>query len=247
MKVFSKKNILILVVILLLVVAGGTTYYFYNQNKKAQELLKEPGKAAQKEIDDLVKKVGKIFMLPSDETPTVATVSDEEKLSGEAFFAKAKNGDKILIYTTAKKAILYRPSINKVIEVAPVTAEKTVSPTVKPKTKTKNITPTVAPTVKKTAEAIKVAIYNGTMVKGLTSKYQALLMDVFTDIEVVKRADAKGEYEESVLVNISGLSDDQIEIITGGLELEVGKLPRGESKPKGVDLLIILGEDKADL
>jgi hypothetical protein len=50
----------------------------------------------------------------------VATVSDASKLQSQQFFAKAQNGDKVLIFTNAKRAVLYRPSTNKVIEYAPV-------------------------------------------------------------------------------------------------------------------------------
>jgi len=244
MKVFIKKNLLILVVILLLVAVGGTAYYFYDQNKKTQELLKDPGKAAQKEIDNLVKKVDKLIELPKGEIPTVATVSDEEKLSGEAFFAKAKNGDKILIYTKEKKAILYRPSINKIIEVAPVTAGEVISPTAAPKSKTKL---TATPTVKKTTGAIRVAIYNGTMVKGLETKYKPILLETITEVEVVKIDDTKKEYKKTFLVNLSGMDEAEVEKIADQLKIEVEQMPKGEEKPKNVDLLIILGENIAEL
>ena len=50
----------------------------------------------------------------------MATVSDLEKLKDQPFFAKAKIGDKVLIYTDAKKAILYDPVNDKIVEVAPI-------------------------------------------------------------------------------------------------------------------------------
>ena len=58
--------------------------------------------------------------MPSSEAPTIATVNDITKLKGQAFFADAKNGDKVLIYTKAGKAVLYRPLTNKVIEYSTV-------------------------------------------------------------------------------------------------------------------------------
>jgi hypothetical protein len=47
-------------------------------------------------------------------------ISDPEKLKGQAFFAKAKIGDNVLIYTASKKAYLYDPVANKILEVAPI-------------------------------------------------------------------------------------------------------------------------------
>ncbi|SRR5258708_3650198 len=80
-----------------------------------------------KNADTILGTVGKLIELPK-EIPTIATVSDITKLKGQAFFAPAKNGDKVLIYNIAKEAILYRPSNNKIIEVAPVNMENLPTP-----------------------------------------------------------------------------------------------------------------------
>lgn len=75
---------------------------------------------AQTEVRELVTAVSKLLVLPENEDPTIATVTDPSKLEGQEFFTAAQNGDKVLIYAKAKKAVLYRPSDNKIIEVAPV-------------------------------------------------------------------------------------------------------------------------------
>lgn len=72
------------------------------------------------ELDSLVDQVGKIINLPANEQPTIATVTDLEKLNNQKFFDQAEIGDKVLVYMQAKKAYLYRPSANKLIEAAPV-------------------------------------------------------------------------------------------------------------------------------
>jgi len=74
----------------------------------------------QQQIEDLVGSVGRLIDLPTTETPTVATVNNLEALKGQEFFARAELGDKVLIYPVAKKAILYSPTKNKIIEVAPL-------------------------------------------------------------------------------------------------------------------------------
>ena len=110
----SKKTLAILMaVIVVLFITSAVLLMQYLQIKA------DPQKAAAAEIQKLVATVGQLILLPS-ETPTVATVVDPAQLKDQAFFANATKGDKLLIYTNAKKAILYDPVQNKIIEVAPI-------------------------------------------------------------------------------------------------------------------------------
>ena len=68
------------------------------------------------EVQAVITKVGKLVLLPSGgQVPTVAIIKNVATLHNQPFFANAHNGDYVLIYTQAKKAILYRPSINRVV------------------------------------------------------------------------------------------------------------------------------------
>lgn len=106
------RNIIITLVALLVLSLSGMVYFY-------RQATADPQKEAIKELNSLVSSIGVLMILPN-ETPTLATVSDPEKLRDQPFFTNAKKDDKVLIYTNAKKAILYRPSINKIIEVAPI-------------------------------------------------------------------------------------------------------------------------------
>ncbi|MEM6997758.1 MAG: hypothetical protein AAF413_02490 [Patescibacteria group bacterium] len=109
--ILPKLNALLIVG---LAIFGGFFFYKYQQ-------VKEDTPKTQQEIaEDLVREVGRIYELPTDETPEVATIEDISKLSGQAFFERAENGDKILIYQEAKQAFLYRESTKKVINAGPV-------------------------------------------------------------------------------------------------------------------------------
>lgn len=110
---FSTRNIIIVLVVLVVILGAGFAYYFQKANT-------DPNKVAQEELTEVVEKVGKLIVLPEGETPTLATVSDPSKLKDQTFFARAKAGDKVLIFTNSKKAILYDPVANKIVEVAPV-------------------------------------------------------------------------------------------------------------------------------
>lgn len=117
-KLISIKKVLVTVLLVVSVAGALGSYYFYD---KYQTLKNNPDKLTQEETQKLVDKVGQIVELPSDEQPSVAMVVDKEKLKDQQFFQSAENGDKVLVYATkAKKAILYRPSTGKVIEVSPI-------------------------------------------------------------------------------------------------------------------------------
>ncbi len=111
------KEKIITALAILAAVAIVAAVYFYIQYSNAQA---NPQEAAQKEVANLVETVSKLILLPANENPTVATVTDPAPLSNQPFFANAKTGDKVLIYTSAKKAILYSPDENKIVEVAPI-------------------------------------------------------------------------------------------------------------------------------
>ena len=105
---------------IIVVIAAIPSFYFYHKNQLAEQRLRDPNTANQQVIDEVVKKVGRHIQLPTGEQPTLASVSDVSKVKGQPFFANAENGDKVLVYTQARKAILYRPSKDLIIEVAPL-------------------------------------------------------------------------------------------------------------------------------
>ena len=134
-----KKKYFSTILILVLLLSFGLTFYFYKKYQTVQKTLQK--QLSPDDREKLIAQVGKLIQLPKEE-PTIASISDKEKLKNQPFFQNASNGDKVLIFTKAKKAILYRPSINKIIEVSQinleppsVTSSATASPTLLPTTK----------------------------------------------------------------------------------------------------------------
>lgn len=145
----SKKWIFKLIPYLIILAAGiyGGTYLV--KQKPTWFGLPQGTAQAQAEANALIAKVSKLMVLPADETPTIATVTDIEAVKDQPFFANAQNNDKVLIYQKAGKAILYRESENKIIEVGAVNFNQALAspepavvatPTVKP-----TLTPSASP------------------------------------------------------------------------------------------------------
>lgn len=204
--------------------------YYYHQYRKAQDLLKNPSKVSQSEVDSLLKSVSKLIHLPTGESPTVATVSDINKLKSQSFFKNAKNGDKVLIYTKAQKAIIYRPSENKIIDVAPINLNQNAP----------NIASGSAE-VKKSL--VTITLLNGTKTSGLTKKYESTISAKLPEFVVVEKGNAKKtDYARSQLFathKIDKKELDKLASITGATIID--KLPDVESKPT-TDIVIILVE-----
>ena len=229
MKHHSKVLIGVLALFLIIVAAGGG-YLFYNYQSSQSELqkLKEnPQTVARQEIKEVSAKIGALMELPKNEEPTLATVTDIEKLKNQQFFSQAVNGDKVLIYTQSSKAILYRPETNKIIEVASVNLGQNQTPAQTP-----------AQTPK-----LKVAIYNGTFVNGATETAKKTINEKITNIEVIAQSNAqKKNYEKTLIVDLSGKQNEAAVQLSKALGATVGPLPAGETKPQGADLLVILGK-----
>jgi hypothetical protein len=109
-KTFKKKFPVRIFIVGFLIVTGlilcSGAYYSYRQHEKNISVSSA----------SIEKEIGSLADLPTDEQPTVATVTNKEKIKDQAFFANAENGDKILIYNKAKKIFLYRPSTKEIIK-----------------------------------------------------------------------------------------------------------------------------------
>ncbi|MFA6095619.1 MAG: hypothetical protein WC767_02140 [Candidatus Paceibacterota bacterium] len=88
-------------------------------------VLEDPVALNEARIAQYVREIGKAIVLPEGEAPTLATISDPEALKSQPFFANAKVGDIVLVYEVAKKAVLWRPSEKRLIEVSSVVAPVT--------------------------------------------------------------------------------------------------------------------------
>jgi hypothetical protein len=190
---------------------------------KLQELTAEEQKK-------LIVEVAKLMELPTSEAPTIATVADPSRLSGQSFFINAKAGDRVLIYATAKKAILYRPKTHKIIEVGPINITGTsVTPTPQPQPITSEYT---------------VVLYNGTQEVGLTNRFDAQLKVKAPTLKISDRSNASNRnYPTSLVVDVKGDKKSVAEQLAALLGMTVAPLPADESTPSS-DFLIILGNDK---
>jgi len=120
------RNALMTMMVLALLIVSGVAFYFYREANRSDSELHAA--VAPEEVTAITLKVGKLILLP-DEIPTVATVQNPEKLKDQPFFAHAKAGDKVLVYSVAKKVYLYDPVNNIIVNVAPLNIEMPASPT----------------------------------------------------------------------------------------------------------------------
>jgi hypothetical protein len=109
----GRKFLRILFTLVIVLLLGGGGYFAYRYFVPGTLQFS----AAALQPADVVERVAKLMMLPTEEQPTVATVSDLEKLKNQPFFTRARIGDYVLIYMKSKKAILYNATENKIIEV----------------------------------------------------------------------------------------------------------------------------------
>jgi len=213
----------IIVGLIALVVLGsiGTAAYFFNQNREAQKLLKDPTAATKEEIRAVTSALSKFMDLPTDEEPTIATVLDKEKVKDQPFFAKAENGDKVIIYTKSGKAILFRPSTGRIIDIAPINLGQTQTP-------------------------VNVVVLNGTKTVGLAKTFSAFIKTQASNVNVLMEDSAKkSDYARSIVVDVAGNKADLAKQMATLIDGDVVTLPEGEIIPeiagKTVDLLVIVG------
>lgn len=206
----SLKYVLIGLTVVVLVLAAISGYFYVQY----QNLKKNPEQITKAENEALVEEVGKIYALPKDETPTIATVIDKEKLKDQPFFANAQNGDKILIYTKSKKAIIYRPKEKVIVNAGPIALDQ------------KSLT--------------QVALLNAGGDMGAVEKK---ISEKFGDsIAILSKTDAKNRnsVKKITVVDVNGQNADAVKQIASELGGDVGSLPSGETAPEGSAIVVFV-------
>lgn len=215
----KQRMILPFLIVTSFVGLGGTGYFY----AKYRELKTNPNAEAKREAEKIVSKVSVLMVLPTDETPTIATISDKEKLKDQPFFRDAENEDVLLAYTKSMLAVLYRPSANRIINVAPITINA------------KSATTT-------TSAPLRIAYLNGTNEVGLSGAAEKTVQQQYPTYETAVLLNAaKKNYTETLVVDLSGEHTAETKALADLLHGKVSALPTGERAPDA-DVLIIAGK-----
>lgn len=226
------KSILSLITLFIIGSSLLSSSYFYQQYEK---IKKNPNIVAQEEAKKLASKVGEFMKLPTDEDPSVATVVDKDKLKDQPFFKDTDKGDKILIYSKAKKAILYRPSTNKIIEFAPLAMGEDQSAVLGSETQSLNETETQI-------ETTKIVLLNGSKTVGLTADAEKKIKEINGTEILFKNNAAKNDYTSNLVIDLTGGHDALVKQLAQTIGGEVVSMVDGEQKPTNADILIIVAK-----
>jgi len=214
------------------------------ENSQQQELNEE-------EIQALLNKVSEHIVLPADEEPTIATIVDAEKLSQEqAFYSGVIDGDKVLIYMNAQKAIIYREADDKLINVGPIYTNQneggegeSVEQENDTAEKTEDSVEVSEEIIEQSEEPLTIEIRNGSRTAGVAGNMQTEL-SVYDEFDVIDIGDANVKnYEDSYIIDLTeGNKEAQLQALVDELAVDpIKEMPAGEDVSEA-EVLIIIGE-----
>jgi hypothetical protein len=245
----NRDNLIVaFLVFVIMSTVGATAFYFYVQYRSpgmVPNVSLSSAEQAKKDADETKRLVSEVIELPDDEEPILATVTDVNKVKNQKFFAKAQNGDRVLIYTINKKAILFRPSTNKIIEVSQVSGLNYNSSD-SPENQTEGSQAAASEQKNSAAvdgekededETVKIAVYNGSTIRGLAQKISDRIV-LIPGTAIIEKTNAKNEYEKTIIIDLSGEQEDMAKRIAESMDAEIVSLPDGEKKPDAQILVI---------
>lgn len=210
-----KMTLIIIVLGVLFLAAAILAVYFYRQYEM---ILRDPGIVTRQEAKNLTQSISSFMELPKNEEPSVATITDKTKLTNQRFFAKSENGDKLILYTKAGLAILYRPSTGKVVVSSPINYQDEAK-----------------------KQPLRIAVFNGAKKPGLAEETKNKIIKEIPDVIIsTDNTQDENPYGQTLVVILSEVDQkvvDKVVKIVGG---QISSLPKGEKKPDS-DILVIIG------
>lgn len=223
-------------VLVVLVGAGGYYAWQYNAGRGSLENLSADAKLSDSQVSELVARVSKFLVVPSDEQPSVVVISGVEQLAAQqSFYKGAKDGDILILYSS--RAIIYDVQANKLVNVGPIVRNDTPAPSGSPD-------PSASPSATPTPEKITVDVRNGTATAGLATT-TANTLKKNTLFTIGKIGDAAGSFKETVVVDLTKNSPGKSAAVAQlAKELNatvVTALPTGEAASTA-DAVVIIGK-----
>ncbi|QQS18758.1 hypothetical protein IPL68_01645 [Candidatus Saccharibacteria bacterium] len=142
-KIRANKTILLVATVFAVLGFVGTVVFY----QKYQDVKSNPGQAQKAqnsaETQRVLGELKKVLRIDEKEAPTVARVEDPAKLktANAEFYKNVEKGDYLVIFP--KRAVIYRESINQIINIAPIISTSGTAAEQKPAaadTKTTNTT-----------------------------------------------------------------------------------------------------------
>lgn len=119
----------LLLIILVVLIVAGALWYFKDRGlpvpgasqPAAAADAAAPDKLSDAQVQSVIAQVGKHILLPSDETPIIATVTDAATLRAQQpFYKDVSDGDYLLIYQSQARAILFDPNKDMLVNVGAI-------------------------------------------------------------------------------------------------------------------------------
>lgn len=107
--------------VIMLLIGGYLGYMVLDKYKIGGGTIANQNVLSDEEIDEVVDALKKNIIIPSEETPVVALITDVEILIAEQeFYQGAENGDFVIVYPDLERAFVFSLKRDLIINVGPV-------------------------------------------------------------------------------------------------------------------------------
>lgn len=209
MKRLTRKKVALILVGIILVIVSLS--YLYSRRTLTDK----------QQMESIRRAVSRHIILPTDEDPTLATVTDKKALKDAFLSANAETGDKVLVYYKSKLVYLYRPSAGKLVATGPLRIEASADEVL----------------------GARIRIRNGTTSDEQSNKIRELLEQNYKSATLqATDSSNRRDYPTTIVIDLTeGDKYNLVSNIASTIGAQRGVLPAGEAVPADTDILILTG------
>lgn len=209
-------------VLLLLVGTVVMTFLYYQARQELLQLSTPQGqqRLSEQEMTVILEQLGKLTLLP-DEEPVMATIIDAAYLATQsAFYEQSENGDKLVVFPTAKKAIIYSPTRNIIVNSGPVVDDQVSS-------------------------ALRIELRNGTADDDILNEIKDGLEANGATVTAMSPAANRNYAQTRIIGTSDNVTDETLAALATYLNGEVVVTLPVSEKESAADVLVIVGSSTA--